>query len=102
MDGRPIFCNSEHKLVNYLVQSDEAIFMKYFYCMLWNAIQKEGLDAEFVLFYHDEVQLIVRDDHAQRVAELSGEMMVKAGTHLGITVPTEGDPVIGNNWRETH
>jgi DNA polymerase I-like protein with 3'-5' exonuclease and polymerase domains len=102
LDGRPIFCNSKHKLVNYLVQSDEAILMKYFYCLLWNALQRERLDAHIVLFYHDEVQIVAREDHAERVAELSAKLLVKAGQLLGITVPTEGDPSIGNNWRETH
>ena len=76
--------------------------MKYAQVFLWEAIRKEGLDAHFVATVHDEFQLEVLNEHVERVRELALECMLKAGTHLGIRVPMEGDARVGRNWYETH
>lgn len=102
LDGRRVYVSSTHKGLNYLLQSAEAIYMKYAQSILWKKIREEGLDAHFVATVHDEFQMEVREDHIERVKELALQSMLQAGTHLGITVPMEGDVRIGRNWYETH
>lgn len=102
LDGRKIYCSSEHKALNYLLQSAEAVYMKYSQAILARAIEKEGLDAKFIATIHDEYQLEVKDEHVKRVSELCLWAMEKAGTYLNISVPMEGDVNVGKNWSETH
>jgi len=102
LDGRKIFCAQAYKALNYLLQSAEAIYMKYSQVFLSRAIKEEGLDARFVATVHDEYSLEVVEAHIDRVKELTLWAMEEAGTHLNITVPMEGDAKVGNNWMEVH
>lgn len=102
LDGRKLYVRAPHMLLVYLLQAAEAILMKVAICYLDDWIKKEGLDAHFVAFVHDEVQLEVREDQAERVAELARLAIEKAGDFLGLKVPAGGDSDIGNNWKETH
>ena len=102
LDGRKVYCTSEHKALNYLLQSAEAIYMKYSQAILAKAIQKEGLDARFLATIHDEYQLEVKDEHVERVSELCLWAMKKAGEYLNVSVPMEGDVDVGKDWSETH
>lgn len=102
LDGRKLFVRAPHMLLVYLLQSAEAILMKAAICFLEDMIKKEELDAHFVAFVHDEVQLEVREDHAERVSQLAELAINKAGNFLGLKVPAEGDASVGNNWSETH
>lgn len=102
LDGRRVYISAPHKSLNYLLQSAEAIYMKYSQAFLWKWIKEEQLDAHFVATVHDEYQLEVRDDHVERVKELCLKAMLKAGEYLNINVPMEGDVHVGNNWSETH
>lgn len=102
LDGRKIYVSSSHKALNYLLQSAEAIYMKYAQCILWKWIRDEGLDAHYIATIHDEFQMEVLDAHIERVRELALKAMLKAGTHLGITVPMEGECKVGKTWAKTH
>ena len=102
LDGRKVYCNSEHKALNYLLQSAEAIYMKYSQAFLYNAIKRRGLDARFVATVHDEYQLEVRDDHVEKVRELCLWAMEHTGKYLNLTVPMEGDVKVGQTWAGTH
>jgi len=102
LDGRRIYVNSPHKALNYLLQGAEAVYMKYAQSILWKNIQREGLDAHYVATVHDEFQMEVLDAHVDRVRELALDAMLRAGTHLGINLPMEGDIKVGRTWRDTH
>lgn len=101
-DGRRIFPRSEHQVLCYLLQSDEAIAMKVGYLYLYSWIKERNLDANIVVFMHDEWQVEVRDDHAQEVAELAMKAIEKAHEWLQFNIPFEGDASIGKHWGETH
>jgi len=102
LDGRKVYCSSEHKALNYLLQSAEAIYMKYSQAFLYKALLHEKLDARFVATVHDEYQLEVRDDHVKRVSELCLWAMEHTGKFLNLTVPMEGDVNVGKTWAESH
>ncbi len=102
LDGRKIYCDSSHKALNYLLQGAEAVYMKYAAAFLWKWMREERLDAHFLAMIHDEFQLEVREDQAERVAFLANKAMEVAGKHLKLRVPMEGDPKIGKHWGQTH
>ena len=102
LDGRKLPVRSEHSALNLLMQSTGAILMKQATVSLMKAIDTEGLDAKLVLHVHDEVQLEVKESHAERVGQLAVSAMIHAGKQFKIHCPMDGEYKIGNNWAETH
>ena len=106
LDGRPIHIESEHQILVYVLQSDEAILMQHALVLL-----KEWCDAEgwthgeeygFVANVHDEFSAEVRDDLTERYLHLGCEAIAEAGRRLKIACPHQGDGMIGKNWMEVH
>ena len=106
LDGRPIHIESEHQILVYVLQSDEAILMQHALVLL-----KEWCDAEgwthgkeygFVANVHDEFSAEVRDDLTERYLHLGCEAIAESGRRLKIACPHQGDGMIGKNWMEVH
>ena len=106
LDGRPIFIASEHAILVYVLQSDEAIMMSAAYCMLYKRATAKGwvhgADWGLLIWYHDEFQAEVREDIAEEFAEIANSCIVDAGKYFKIDCPHEGESAVGNNWKETH
>ena len=94
LDGRPIQVDSEHKVLVYTLQSDEAIQMSAAYCVFHKWLLREGYkwreDFGIVLWMHDEWQVECRSAIAPRVAELGNEAIAWAGRYFNIDCPHEG------------
>jgi len=106
LDGRPIFIDSEHKLLVYLLQSDEAIMMSAAYVFLYDWLTEEGfvwgVDWAYVNWNHDEYTLEVSPEHVDRIRYLSEQAITKAGEYFHIACPHEGESNVGNNWYDIH
>lgn len=106
LDGRPIFIESEHTILVYVLQSDEAIMMQGAYVLLYDRAEKRGWkhgeDWGYLIWYHDEFQAEVREDIAEEFAKLAEQCIADAGKIFNIACPHEGDSGIGKNWYETH
>lgn len=106
LDGRPIFIESEHQILVYVLQSDEAIMMSAAYCMLYKRAEargwKHGVDWGFLIWYHDEYQCEVREDLTDEFAKLAEQCIEDAGKFFKIACPHQGESDIGDNWYETH
>lgn len=105
LDGRPIRVPSEHQLLVYLLQSDEAIMMTKAYCLLWERLSakyKFGDDFGVVCFYHDEYTVECREEIAEDVAKIAEQCIVDAGLFFGIVCPHVGDASIGRSWYDIH
>lgn len=102
IDGRKVYVPYEHMLLVYLLQNFEAVLMKYAMVVAYDTIKAENLDAKFATMQHDEFQLIVKEEHAERVAEILGYSINKAGTIIGSRCTIEGESEIGTSWYETH
>jgi DNA polymerase I-like protein with 3'-5' exonuclease and polymerase domains len=76
--------------------------MKKALVLLDEQLRRNKLDAKFVVNVHDEFQLEVKEEHAQRVGELAVDSIRKAGVVLGLRCPLDGEYKIGNNWSDTH
>lgn len=102
IDGGFVRCPSQHAALNYKLQSAGAIVMKVAAIFLRAHIEREGLDAKLVGTIHDEGQLDVKVEHAERVGELACQSIAEAGIYLGFRVPLTGDYKVGANWAECH
>jgi hypothetical protein len=106
LDGRPIRIESEHQILVYALQSDEAIMMQYALCFLYKWCTDRGwthgVGYGFVANVHDEFQAEVDVDIADEFAALAEKAIVKAAQYLKLKCPHAGESDIGLNWSETH
>jgi len=106
LDGRPILVPSEHQILVYLLQSDEAIMMSAAYCRFHMLMEKDGYvygeDYGTVCFYHDEFTVECKIHLADIVAQHSEQAIAWAGRFFNISCPHIGDAKIGKNWYAIH
>ena len=108
LDGRRLFVRSKHSALNLRLQSDGAIIAKKWCLAIDDAFYDEGwahhVDAEyaFCAWSHDEVQIAVRDDLAERAALLMKNVAPTVGQYFKFVCPIEAESKIGANWAETH
>lgn len=106
LDGRPILVPSEHQVLVYLLQSDEAIMMQAAYNKANKDMEKAGYvygrDYGFVCWYHDEFTIECRTEIANHVKQISEDAIAWAGTFYKISCPHIGQGKIGKNWYEIH
>lgn len=65
--------------------------MKKALVLLDEQLRRNKLDAKFVVNVHDEFQLEVKEEHAQRVGELAVDSIKKSGVVLGLRCPLDGN-----------
>lgn len=102
LDGRRVFVRSEHAALNTLLQSAGAIVMKKALCILDEYATIWNIDYKFVANVHDEWQVEVREDQAEKFGWLAVECIKAAGVHYNLRCPLDGEFKVGSNWKETH
>lgn len=106
LDGRPVYIDSEHKVLVYVLQSDETIVMQVAMCFWYNSLSKLGLvhgkHYGFTAHYHDEMTIEIEEQYAEQALQLGEQSIVKAGEWFKLAVPQLGEGAIGNNWYEVH
>ena len=106
LDGRPVYIDSEHKVLVYMLQSDETIVMQVAMCYWYNMLPKLGLQHGvhygFVAHYHDEMTIEIQEQYAERALKLGESSIVKAGEFFKLAVPQLGEGAIGLNWKDVH
>lgn len=106
LDGRPIKVPSEHMLLVYLLQSDEAIMMTASYNRFHKRMDQLGytFGKEYgtVCFYHDEFTVECDEDIAHIVKTESENAIAWAGNYFKIPCPHLGHGKIGVSWYSIH
>jgi len=105
LSKRKYYIRSPHAALNVLLQGAGALIMKYYLVELDKALQAEfkpGKDYEFVGNIHDEVQIEVSDECANRVAEICESSFALVEQRLDFRVKLEGEASIGKTWNDTH
>lgn len=102
LDDRPIYCESKHKALNYLIQGAEAVVMKATVSMIWRRLRVEGLVFRMLLFYHDELNIEVRNDHVERAQEIIRDSFIEAPKEFGVDIMVCGDCKAGENYYAVH
>ena len=93
---------SEHAALNTLLQGAGAILMKKALVILHNKLKCGIIEAHFVANVHDEWQVEVIEEDAERVGKMAVAAIKEAGLHYNLRCPTAGEYKIGNTWKETH
>ena len=106
LDGRPIMCDSEHKGLNFCLQSSGAILSKR-----WVVIAQQLLDAagyaygddyRRLAYVHDEQQLSVRPELVEPISLILTESAKAAGQYYNFRVPITASACSGDSWAATH
>ena len=102
LDGRKIYCDSDFKALNYLIQSNGALICKKWLELINTELNDENLDAKIVAWVHDEVQIKTRKGVEDVVGNISRRMARKAGEHYKIAIPIDAEYTVGGSWATTH
>ena len=106
LDGRRVPVRSKHAALNTLLQSAGAIICKRWVVETHRLLKENGFkcgqDYSQVAFVHDEIQLTVKEKHADRIGEICTKAIVISGDRYGLRIPLTGEYKVGNNWAETH
>lgn len=104
LDGRPLPIRSAHAALNALLMSAEAVLVKTatveFDRRMAAEIGRENYG--FCAHVHDEFQVEVAPQYAERAAEIAKECIAKAGETYGFLCPLAGEAKIGKTWYDTH
>ena len=102
LDGRRVLIRSEHAALNTLLQSAGAIVMKQALVIATQKLATYRYPYKLVAQVHDEFQVEVPEEYAQRVGAVFRNAIREAGRQLNLRCPLDGEFNIGNNWAETH
>lgn len=104
LDGRRVRVRSAHSALNTLLQSCGAIIAKKWCLEIHNKLRNKGISkyVRQVAFVHDEIQMEVKDEHAETVARIMEEAATAAGESLGLRVRVDAESKIGTTWYDTH
>ena len=103
LDGRPIRLQGKnHAALNYLLQSAGAIICKQWCIRANELLQENKIDYWPLAFVHDEIQLSVRPDHAEKACELITKAMKDVRTGLAFRCELDCETKIGKDWSHCH
>ena len=101
-DGRRIYVDSPHKVLNYLLQGNEAIYMKHVMTLSDRLLSKNKVRAKLLCFYHDELNMEVHPDDVDKAVKILSHSFKKAGETLQFKCPMASDPKVGKSWYDIH
>ena len=108
LDGRKIYCNSEHAALNYLCQSAGAIICKNWMNRVHEVLSERDVNyRDYVKqlgFIHDELQIAYDENKIthEELDTISKDAMTWTQEKLKIKIKLDSDSKSGNNWSDTH
>jgi len=102
LDGRRLFVRSPHKALNTLLQGAGAAVMKVALVLLDDSLKASKIPYKFLLNVHDEVQIEVPTEYADKTMGLGMKAIEDAGVVLKLRCPLAGEAKKGANWFLTH
>lgn len=102
LDGRRVRVRSEHAALNTLLQSAGALVMKRALTIAVDKLSSYGYPYKLVAQVHDEFQVEVPEDYAERVGVIFRNAIRQAGRDFEMRCPLDGEYQIGTTWAETH
>ena len=106
LDGRPLFCRSDFKGLNVLLQSSGALIMKQVIIELHNKMYDLGYiyghDWQQHAMVHDEVEVSCRPELTEEIIKIALTCFNNAGEFFGFLCRIDGDARVGHTWMEVH
>jgi DNA polymerase I len=106
LDGRPLFCRSDFKGLNVLLQSSGALIMKQVVIELHKKMYDLGYiyghDWQQHGFIHDEIQVSCPPAMVDTLTAVALEAFPASQQFFGFQCPIHGDAHVGYCWSDTH
>ena len=106
LDGRPLFCRSDFKGLNVLLQSSGALIMKQVVIELHNKMYDLGYvyghDWQQHGFIHDEIQVSCPPVMVDTLTSVALEAFTASQQFFDFQCPIHGDAHVGYSWDQTH
>jgi DNA polymerase I len=106
LDGRPLFCRSDFKGLNVLLQSSGALIMKQVVIELHNKMYDLGYiyghDWQQHGMIHDEIQVSCPPAMVDTLTSVALEAFPASQQFFGFQCLIEGDAHVGYSWDQTH
>lgn len=106
LDGRPLFCRSDFKGLNVLLQSSGALIMKQVVIELHNKMYDLGYvyghDWQQHGFIHDEIQVSCPPVMVDTLTSVALEAFPASQQFFDFQCPIHGDAHVGYSWDQTH
>ena len=106
LDGRPLFCRSDFKGLNVLLQSSGALIMKQVVIELHNKMYDLGYiyghDWQQNAMIHDEVQVSCPPAMVDTLTAIALEAFPASQQFFNFQCPIDGDAHVGYSWDQTH
>lgn len=96
------YCTSEHKLLNYLLMSSEAVLQNDAVCWLNGRIHRMGLQGRQILSVHDELTAEFPLDEKQIAMKIMTDMYGDCSKRIGLEVLVTGQAQSGYSWLDIH
>ena len=102
IDGRPIKVDSQHKALNYLLQSGAGVIAKRW--MVLNDIATKELDipCNQLAFIHDELQFETHPNYANSLSTCLERTAGDAGRYYNLRIPIAAEAKQGYSWSDVH
>lgn len=106
LDGRALWCRSEFKALNVLLQAAGALIMKQVVINVHNAMDDKGYvhGHNWIqhAMIHDEIQVSCPKHLTKTLQETALSAFPQAQEFFGFRCKIEGDSRVGFTWAETH
>ena len=102
IDGRKIILDSNHKALNYLLQSGAGCIAKRWMINAHSTIKEVGIEAHQLAFVHDELQFETHPQNANNLQTSLEYSARTAGEHYNLRVTIDAEAKTGSNWHEVH
>jgi DNA polymerase I-like protein with 3'-5' exonuclease and polymerase domains len=106
LDGRPLFCRSDFKGLNVLLQSSGALIMKQVVIELHNKMYDLGYiyghDWQQHAMIHDEIEVSCPPAMVDTLTTVALESFPASQQFFNFQCPIDGDAKIGRTWYDVH
>jgi DNA polymerase I-like protein with 3'-5' exonuclease and polymerase domains len=106
LDKRILYCRSDFKALNVLLQSAGALIMKQVVINIHTDMDElgyvHGVDWQQAAMIHDEVQLACKPELTDVLKAVALDAFPKAQHFFNFRCPIDGDAKVGYTWFDTH
>ncbi len=102
IDGRPIKVDSQHKALNYLLQSGAGVVAKRWMVLNNTAAKQLNIPCNQLAFIHDELQFETHQNYADSLSTCLERTAGDAGQYYNLRIPIAAEAKQGHSWADVH
>lgn len=102
IDGRPIKVDSQHKSLNYLLQSGAGVIAKRWMVLNDTATKELDIPCNQLAFIHDELQFETHPNYADSLSTSLERTAGDAGQYYNLRIPIAAEAKKGYSWADVH